>query len=65
MRQVVKNILLIYLLIPLLFAALCTPVWNFKSPLFGIEVSFWTVFRVLLLGISTARVLSIGWGGKG
>jgi hypothetical protein len=64
MKDIVKNILIIYLLIPLIFAALCTFIWNFRSPLFGHEVSYWTVFRVLVLGVSTARVLAIGWGGK-
>lgn len=64
MKKIATNILVIYLLIPLTFAALCTFIWNFKSPLFGVEVSYWTAFRILILAVSSARVLAIGWGGK-
>jgi len=62
MKNYIIRILVIYLLIPLTFAALCTFIWNFNSPLFGKEVAYWTVFRILVLAVSSARVLAIGWG---
>lgn len=64
MKDFLRAVLIIYLLIPLVFAGLFTWVWNAGSPLFGKEISYWTTFRVLVLAVSSARVLAIGWKGN-